>query len=158
MIDSRKLMLALIVLQIATVSLLLLTFFPPESDLPPGNTVATESGRIGQSQPLPMSALQAELRGIVREEIAAATGSQSTGEIESKPLSEEELKGREQAAAASGSLIHGAIAAGVWTRGDTQSLLPHIGRMSSEQRIALMEEFYGAINRQELQLEDIPPL
>jgi hypothetical protein len=160
MIDSKKLMLALIVLQIATVSLLLLTFFPPESDLPRGNTVAIESSHTGQTQPVPVSALQTELRSMIRAEIEAreAASAAVSRENQSPALSTDELQDREQAITISGSIMRQAISARAWTRADTEALLPHLGRLPAAERRALMDEFHTALNRQELKLEDIPPL
>jgi len=37
-------------------------------------------------------------------------------------------------------------------------LIPHLSQLSTAQRVQLLERFHAAVNRQELELEDIPPL
>ena len=65
---------------------------------------------------------------------------------------------QEAALSRSSSLIDQAISAGRWTEQHTQELLPQLSSLSENQRIKLLEKFHGAVNRQEIELEDVPPL
>lgn len=73
-------------------------------------------------------------------------------------LTKEEIEQQEQQYSNSDAIISAAIAVGKWTEQDTRNLLPHMGNLSYEQRIALLEKFHSAVNRQELNLEAFPPL
>ncbi len=48
------------------------------------------------------------------------------------------------------ALVDRALAAGVWTDNDNNSLLKLSPRMSETQRVELLEKLFGAINRQQL--------
>ena len=67
---------------------------------------------------------------------------------------------REQAQqfANSETVLSNALASGRWTLRDTEALIPHLSQLSTRQRVQLLERFHAAVNRQELELEDIPPL
>ncbi len=153
MIDSKKLLFALVVLQIATLSLLLLIFLSPARGVAPGSTFVIKSGR---EQTQPVSVSQTELRALIRAEIESRETAGSSAAEENQ--SGEDPRDQEQAIAASGSIIRQAIAAGAWTRADTEALLPHLGKFPAAERRALMDEFYTAVNRQELAIDDFPPL
>jgi hypothetical protein len=163
MTESRNpLLIALIVLQIATLCLMMLLFFnSPAQQGPHESAFAIDPNRPESNNLAPANALQTELRAM-RAEIAAlraAAGAPAPVAPDAAPqISDQELQAREQAVNASGSVIRGAIAAGVWTRADTQALMTQLVNISPEQRLALVEEFYAAINRQELVLKDFPPL
>ena len=58
--------------------------------------------------------------------------------------------------AESQSIISQAISAGVWTAADSRKLSEHTHNLTENQRIQLLDELYSAINRQEVQLNDIP--
>jgi hypothetical protein len=150
---------ALIVLQFATLCVTLLVLFATKQPI----ARATPAPAI-HPQPAAASSLsaelKAELRAIVRAEMSAAmTGTVAVAGAESAPaLSGQQRELQTQAAAVSAAIIDQAVSAGVWTRADTEALLPQLGSISPEQRLALVEEFYAAINRQELTLKDFPPL
>ncbi len=152
----NPLLLTLIVLQIATLAYLFMK--PATQDGSAGRTFVIE-GTDG-SRAASTAELRTELRAIVRSEITALGSAAPARSVntDTGPVSEQELQMKEQASAASGEIIHQAISARIWTREDTRALLPHIGKLDEGQRMALVEEFYSAINRQELKLEDFPPL
>lgn len=155
--SRNPLLLALFILQFATLCLTLLVLF--ETRAQPG------APALALSQPSPAAAgaigiaeLKTELRAIVRAELATAlAGSPAAGEP-APATSEQQLQVQAHAVATSEAIIEQAVSAGVWTRADTEALMPQLGNISPEQRLALVEEFYAAINRQELTLKDFPPL
>jgi hypothetical protein len=161
MTSSRNpLLLTLIFLQIATLSLLLFIFLNPTA---PNLLAAERPILLEHGDSLSAAELKTELRAIVRSEIAALATTAGLPApvppvIGKAALSESERELQEQAVAASGSIIRQAVAAGVWTPADSQALLQHIGKITAEQRLELVEDFYAAINRQELKLDDFPPL
>jgi hypothetical protein len=161
--ESRNpLLIALIVLQIATLCFMTLLFFNyPGRQGPHDSASVTENNRPDGGNPVTANGVETELRAM-RAEIAAlraAAGVQAPVASDAAPrLSEQEMQTREQAVSFSSSVIQGAVAAGVWTRADTQALMTQLAHISPEQRLALAEEFYAAINRQELVLKDFPPL
>lgn len=156
----RNLLLVLVVLQTAVLGLLLFDPF----DAPARNAGAAHVSDCGVPQgSLPADELRTELRAILRAEIAAlrspgASAAPASSDEADIMLSENELAQREQALAASSSVLRQALTSGVWRAADSQALLQHIAVISPVQRQQLVEEFYAAINRQELKLEDFPPL
>jgi hypothetical protein len=158
----NPLLLTLIFLQIATFCLLLFVFLNPQER----TTMLADrpfSPGSGDNDSLSTAELKTELRAIVHSEIAAlaTTAGLPTPAAPAAGKaapSESERELQEQAAATSGSIIRQAVAAGVWTRADSQALIQQAGKITAEQRLELMEDFYAAINRQELKLDDFPPL
>ncbi|HEX5055658.1 MAG TPA: hypothetical protein VFX02_04085 [Gammaproteobacteria bacterium] len=165
MISSRNpLLLTLIFLQAATFGLLLFIILnTPERNLLAADRPISMDAIGNDGRSLSAAELKTELRAIVRSEIAALSSTAAlpapiSSAAGNAGLSESERELQEQAAAASGSVIRQAVAAGVWTPADSQALMQHVARISAEQRLELVDEFYAAINRQELKLEDFPPL
>jgi hypothetical protein len=165
MTESRNpLLIALIALQIATLCCVTLLFFNSSTQRNPLDaTVGIDNGNNLPAGNVfaPANGLEAELRAM-RAEIAAlrvATGAPAPVTFDATmPPSEQELQTQTQALNSSSLIIQGAVSAGVWTRADTKALLPHIGKVSQQQRRALVEELASAVNRQELKLENLPPL
>jgi len=58
----------------------------------------------------------------------------------------------------SASVVDTALASGKWSANDTVALVPYLQTLNVAQRIALLDKIHAAVNRQELKLEDIPPL
>jgi hypothetical protein len=73
-------------------------------------------------------------------------------------LTHEQILLNETAAQESQNIITQAISSGVWSRESTQQLSIHLPNLTEAQRIDLLEQFHGAVNRQELELEDMPIL
>jgi hypothetical protein len=161
MVDSRNsLLLALVVLQVATLAFMLLIFFNTSPrDAAPERIVIAGAEQFRPARDASAAELAPLLREIVRSEIRLAGAGHAANEAAAAaPPAEQEIRARQQAAASSAAIIHGAVATGVWTKTDTEALLPLIGQVSDEQRMALMDEFYSAVNRQELRINDFPPL
>lgn len=161
--SRNPLLLGLVVLQTATLCLLMLMLFsnPPARGGAPAAEVSRQSPDGAPS--LSVEELKTELRAIVRAEMAALGAAMGAGSPEPESNGESALSMRElqlqaQSAATSAAIIQQAVSAGVWTRADTEALMPQLGNISPEQRLDLVEEFYAAINRQELTLRDFPPL
>lgn len=155
--SRNPLLLALFVLQFATLCLTLLVLFETQAQSA-APVLEVRQHSASRDSAAGMAELKAELRAIVRAEVSAAmAGTAVAGEPAPAP-SEQQLQAQAQAAAVSASIIQQAVSAGVWTRADTEALMPQLGSISPEQRLALVEEFYAAINRQELSLKDFPPL
>ena len=104
------------------------------------------------------------LREIIRDELAQLTYTPSASSDavvttrSIRNLSYDEQKAQENAAAVSLSIVRQAVSAGAWTKSDTDALLPYVGALSEQQRIVLMDELFGAINQQEVDIQDFPPL
>jgi hypothetical protein len=161
-ITKNPLLSALIVLQITTLCFVTLLFFksPAQQDTLERSLMSDNNGSTGDSA-APTGGLETELRAM-RAEIAALRSAAGVPapviSDAATPPSEQELQAQTLAFNNSSLIIQSAVSAGVWTRADTKALLPHIGRTNDQQRMALVAEFYDAINRQELRLEDSPPL
>lgn len=167
MTDSNsRLLPALIAVQFLTLIMLTAMFFrlPPRESPVTGDTVIenrpVQAPAFSTSR-LPAAGLKDALREIVREELAALPASTETTVADTQQddmLSESERQEQETAAAISISIVQQATSAGVWRRTDTEALLPHLGKLSEEHRLALTKQLFSSINRQELEMEDFPPL
>lgn len=170
--SNNRLLSTLLVLQLSTLGVLIIILFNPPSSQSAAtinharaeNTVAQAGPFVSPDYRQPVSPeLKAALREVIRDELAALPSSTGAGTNTptSQPdimLSENELQQQETAAAISATVVQQATSAGVWTRADTDALLPYVARMSEQQRLALMDQLYGAINRQEMDMQDFPPL
>jgi hypothetical protein len=162
MIESRNpLLIALVVLQVATLCFMTLLFFnSPSHQGSTERALVSDHNRPVGGDPATPDMLEMELRAI-RAEIAAlraAAGAPVPAIAEAPRLSEQELQAQAQALNTSSLVIQGAVSAGVWTKADSQALMNQLINVSPEQRLALVEELYAAINRQELVMKDFPPL
>lgn len=175
MTDSNNRMLStLIALQLSVLGILIVMLFNPplqssatnaNQDLPESSLEREDpSASPFQSDSEPVSPeLKAALREIIRNELAALTASSSAAkdDFTSQPditLSESKLQEQETAAMVSATIVQQATSAGVWSGTDTEALLPHLGKLSEQQRLLLMDQLYSAINRQEMDIQDFPPL
>lgn len=172
MIDSNnRLLSTLIIMQLLTLGILVVMLFnPPSQNSAVGHNKSRNNLNHEHTSASPVygNAVTAELkialREIIRDELAAPPSSAvagATGDVISQPdamLTDSELQEQETAAAVSATVIQQATSAGIWTRADTEALLPHLGRISADQRLALMDQLYSAINRQEMEIRDFPPL
>lgn len=164
--SNSRLLPALIAVQFLTLIMLTAMFFrlPPRENLMTGDTMIEDKPVQEPAFPasrLPAAELKDALREIVREELAALPASTETTRVntqQDKILSENERQEQETAAAISVSIVQQATSAGVWRRTDTEALLPHLGKLSEEHRLALTKQLFSSINRQELAMEDFPPL
>lgn len=159
--SNSRLLPALIAVQFLTLIMLTAMFFrlPPRENPVTGDTVI--ENRPVQAPAFSASGLKDALREIVREELAALPASTETTVADTQQddmLSESERQEQETAAAISISIVQQATSAGVWRRTDTEALLPHLGKLSEEHRLALTKQLFSSINRQELEMEDFPPL
>ena len=115
--------------------------------------------------------LAAIVRDVLRRELRnAMNGAQNTGgqqvawhndstAIENeKPLTYEQQLASENAVNESREIVTQAVRLGVWTKDDSRKLYDNLPDLTAEQRIQLLEQFHGAVNRQELELEDVPVL
>ena len=115
--------------------------------------------------------LTAMVRDVLRRELRNALNDmQSTGGQQvverndlaitqsEKPLTYEQQMASENAASQTREIVTQAVRLGVWTMEDSQKLYANLPDLTPEQRIQLLEQFHGAVNRQELELEDIPIL
>lgn len=164
--SNNRLLATLIVLQSAILILLAAIFLRAPAQ---HGHAAAEENVIGHAHALteqrwPVTAeFKSVLREIIRDELtmlpvsAPPVTDNAVSEPE-KVLSENERHAQETAAAISTSIVQQATSAGVWTRADTEALLPHIARLSEEQRWKLTDQLFTSINRQELEIEDFPPL
>lgn len=77
-----------------------------------------------------------------------------------EPLSSEQIEQREHAMSQSTTIIDEAILSGSWDASNNEKIIPYVNNLSSEQRIELLEKFYGALNSQSLTLKGgmLPPL
>lgn len=75
-----------------------------------------------------------------------------------KPSTYEQMLASEKAADESRKVITQAVRAGVWTKEDSRNLYANLPDLTEKQRIQLLDQFHGAVNRQELELEDVPVL
>jgi hypothetical protein len=164
--SNNRLLAALIALQSAI--LILLTAIFLRAPAQPGHAAAEENvidqAHVLIEQRLPVTAeFENVLREIIRDELAAlpvstvTTGENPIPQAEAA-LSETELEAQRTSAMISSSIVQQAASAGVWTQADTDALMPHLGGISPQQRLALIDQLYGAINRQEMEIEDFPPL
>lgn len=171
--SNNRLLSTLVAMQLLTLGILVVMLFnsPPASKTAtvsqgePKNASASGYASASPFYQEPVSAeLKTALREILREELASLTLAADAGkdnEFVSQPdkvLSADELMTQETAAMVSTSIIQQATSAGVWTQADTNALLPHLGSISGQQRLALMDQLFGAINRQEMDIQDFPPL
>jgi hypothetical protein len=168
--SDKRLLVALIAMQFAILMLLMAIFLraPSQPGYAAMDSNAIESEQV-QASASPATRLQVTaelkntLREIIREELAAlpvsaATNGDNTAFQAEAGLSESERQAQETADMVSASIVQQAASAGVWTQADTDALMPHLGRISEQQRLALMDQLYGAINRQEMEIQDFPPL
>lgn len=168
--SNNRLLPTLIALQLSVLGILIVMLFNPPlqdadtADHPrPENSLAqAESPASPVREPGVSPELKAALRQIIREELAAlpsqAAGKNVHASQTNIVLSDSERQEQQTAAAISEAVVQQATSAGVWTRADTEALLPHLGKMSDQQRLALVDQLYGAINRQEMDIQDLPPL
>lgn len=104
--------------------------------------------------------LRSELRDSLNEiqnsnQQRAVTSNQS---VEKEPLTYEQRLLSESAVDESREIITHAVRSGVWTNEDSKKLYANLPDLTEGQRIQLLEQFHGAVNRQELELEDVPIL
>lgn len=172
--SNNRLLSTLIALQLSVLGILIVMLFnPPQQSTPtsanqdlPENPLEREDSPASllHSDSEPVSPeLKAALREIIRNELAVLTASTSAAkdDFTSQPgivLSESELQEQETAAMVSATIVQQATSAGVWSETDTKALLPHLGKLSEQQRLILMDQLYSAINRQEMDIQDFPPL
>jgi hypothetical protein len=160
MINAKdRFLFGLAVLHVITLTLVLLMFFQSRAQ-PTHSLFIGAGGSVTDSTApeLTPAELEQALRAIVRSELASRTGNVTQQAASTAAPTAETRELQLHAAETSATIIRQATAAGVWSREDTEALLPHIGQVSADQRLALVEQFYTAINRQELELEDFPPL
>lgn len=55
------------------------------------------------------------------------------------------------------NIVDGSLAQGVWTKENSMALIQYADQLTPSQRIKIMEKIAGAVNRQELKIEDFPP-
>lgn len=172
MADSNKRLLSILAaLQFVTLGLLLTLVFVPPAERPlAGAGYGAERDVVEPAAPvsarheaIALAEFKAAMRSVLREELEAHAGALQAGAAPREAASPEapsvnDLQAREEAGAVSAAVVQQALSAGVWTAGDTRALLPHLGRLSEEQRAELVDRFYTAVNRQQLDLEDVPPL
>jgi hypothetical protein len=169
--ENRLLLPALFVLQILTLGILVWMLANPVDGGITHNPQSATQNPASHAKSIhgdhAITEIKATLRKIVREELAALAYVGDLADSHSNnnhpahsdaTLETHDPHVSEQAVTTSSSIIRQAASTGVWTKADTQALLPHIGNMSGQQRLALAEQFYDAINRQQLALEDFPPL
>ncbi|HEX4911214.1 MAG TPA: hypothetical protein VFV64_10690 [Permianibacter sp.] len=114
-------------------------------------TVTASSTITSAAYPLPQ-----QLRELIRAELKqrpVENSSTAKPAVTAAAKREQELQ-----FANSDAVLSGALASGRWTLHDTEALIPHLSQLSTAQRVQLLERFHAAVNRQELELEDIPPL
>jgi hypothetical protein len=160
MINAKdRFIFAVAVLQVVTLTLVLGMFFQSRTQPTQSLFIGAGSSAGDATAPgLTPAELEQALRAIVRSELASSAGNVAQQTVSTRAPSAETHELQLRAVEASAAIIRQATAAGVWSREDTEALLPHIGQVSAEQRLALVEQFYAAINRQELELDDFPPL
>lgn len=167
--NNSRLLSTLVALQLSVLGILIVMLFNPPLQDPaaiahdhrPENTLTQTKPPSPVYSQTVSPELKAALREIIREELAALPVSIAGDVPVSQPdivLSDREREQQETADAISVAVVQQATSAGVWTRADTEALLPHLGRMSEQQRLALVDQLYGAINRQEMDIQDFPPL
>jgi hypothetical protein len=153
----------LVALQSISICLLILLYLQKPEPLPSLAVIPAELGQhntftTNTTAPLMSSELEKTLRMIIRSEFAALNMSAKAAPIAPpKALNTQELKQQQIAGKESTTIVSTAISKGVWTKADSQAMMQHLGSLSQEQTIALMEQLYSAINRQEMKLEDHPP-
>lgn len=168
-VPNHRLLSTLVVMQLLTLGILVAMYFNPPEQNPTvvyrNEAASGNPALVSETHPAPVATaeLKKALREIIREELAALPSPSRIAKDDSasqpeEALSEHNRQEQETAAAISTSIVQQATSAGVWTRADTEALLPQIARLSEEQRVALMEQLYGAINRQEMDIQDFPPL
>lgn len=169
--SNNRLLSTLIALQLSVLGILIVMLFNPPAPGDSATRVNPPENSLAQAEPPSPTVysqsvspeLKSALREIIREELAAlplptaAAGNDAASRPEIV-LSDSELQEQQTAAAISTSVVQQATSAGVWTRADTEALLPYITKMSDTQRLALVDQLYGAINRQEMDIQDFPPL
>ncbi|MFZ5842023.1 MAG: hypothetical protein ACOY3E_03905 [Pseudomonadota bacterium] len=136
-----------------------LEFFAAALAPAPNAVPITATATTTSATPQPLQQL---LREIIRAELQqrpsdnAAAGAPVVANARAMTAAAE----REQAQqfASSEAVLSNALASGRWTVRDTEALIPHLSQLSTRQRVQLLERFHAAVNRQELELEDIPPL
>jgi hypothetical protein len=168
--SNNRLLSTLIALQLSVLGILIVMLFNPPAPGDSATRVNPPENSLAQAEPPSPTVysqsvspeLKSALREIIREELAALPLPTAAGnDAASRPeivLSDSELQEQQTAAAISTSVVQQATSAGVWTRADTEALLPYITKMSDTQRLALVDQLYGAINRQEMEIQDFPPL
>lgn len=169
--NNSRLLSTLIALQLSVLGILIVMLFnPPLQDATATIHENRPENPFAQTKPpaspvysqAASSELKAALREIIREELAAlpvsTVGRNMPASQPDTVLSNREREEQETAAAISAAVVQQATSAGVWTQADTEALLPHVARMSDQQRLALVDQLYGAINRQEMDIQDLPPL
>lgn len=73
------------------------------------------------------------------------------------PLTPQQEQNRFESQQAVNQVVDNAILMGHWTKQDTQSLLPHMGNLSTAQRNELIKKFTDAISHNRMQLDAPPP-
>ena len=99
------------------------------------------------------------LRDIVRSELSVLPKKEELNAQltqPAKPLSLEEKQHQQAAVAASTTIVTTAISNRTWTKADSESLAEQLVQMTEEQRRVIRNQLFTAINRQEIELKDIP--
>jgi hypothetical protein len=99
------------------------------------------------------------LRDIVRSELNESPKKEerNTQAIQpTKLLSPEEKQHQQAAVTASTTIVTTAISNRTWTRADSDALAEQLGQMTEEQRREIRNQLFTAINRQEIELKDMP--
>jgi hypothetical protein len=111
--------------------------------------------------------LRAAVREIVREELRdfireARSHERTPGSANAAKAADQpavDPKRNAEAVTQAGQIVDLALARKTWTMDDNMALIPHVARLTPEQRTALTEKLLGAINRQELKpVGAMPPL
>jgi hypothetical protein len=129
----------------------------------PGTTPTSDGPQTTSSSAL-SPLLQQQIRSVIRSELttfsATLKANRSTVMDPPRPtlLTAEQQREQQNQFAQSEAVLDTALSLGVWTERDTRNLIPHLSSLSGAQRLQLLEKFHGAVNRQELKLEDVPPL
>ena len=130
------------------------------TDAPTVNTASSAAApQLSQAAQRPLQQL---LREIVRAELQQRSTHGASTDMSTKPsaptMTDAARREQERQYANSEAVLGNALASGRWTVRDTEALIPYLGQLSNRQRVQLLERFHAAVNRQELELEDIPPL
>lgn len=134
-----------------------LAFFAAALASAPNALPVTTTASSTSQQPL-----QQLLREVIRAELQQRSSGKTAAVAPATPdapaMTAAAKREQELQFANSEAVLGNALASGRWTIRDTEALIPHLSQLSTRQRVQLLERFHAAVNRQELELEDIPPL
>ncbi len=112
--------------------------------------------------------LQKDLRQIIREELQnitkqteITTPSATNKRQEASAVTEQPITPNAYASETASSevrtIVNNALSSGIWTQDSNLAILKYSKDLAPKARIELTEELYGAINRQELKINDAFP-